>query len=58
MNGAGKTSTFKMLTGDASISSGDAFVQVLFYYTKLNVSKVTLVFLLSILLFSLKRVTV
>lgn len=27
MNGAGKTSTFKMLTGDETISSGEAFVQ-------------------------------
>lgn len=26
VNGAGKTSTFKMLTGDASVSSGNAFV--------------------------------
>lgn len=26
MNGAGKTSTFKMLTGDVKISSGEAFV--------------------------------
>lgn len=27
VNGAGKTSTFKMLTGDESISGGEAFVQ-------------------------------
>ncbi|KAG6447128.1 hypothetical protein O3G_MSEX004759 [Manduca sexta] len=27
VNGAGKTSTFRMLTGDARISAGDAFVQ-------------------------------
>jgi ATP-binding cassette, subfamily A (ABC1), member 3 len=27
VNGAGKTSTFKMLTGDAKISNGEAFVQ-------------------------------
>lgn len=27
MNGAGKTSTFKMLTGDTKISSGEAFVR-------------------------------
>lgn len=27
MNGAGKTSTFKMLTGDVKISSGEAFVR-------------------------------
>ena len=26
VNGAGKTSTFKMLTGDISVSSGEAFV--------------------------------
>ena len=26
VNGAGKTSTFKMLTGDSPITSGDAFV--------------------------------
>ena len=26
MNGAGKTSTFKMLTGDVSVTGGDAFV--------------------------------
>lgn len=27
VNGAGKTSTFKMLTGDVKISSGEAFVR-------------------------------
>lgn len=27
VNGAGKTSTFKMLTGDSSISAGDAFIK-------------------------------
>ena len=27
VNGAGKTSTFKMLTGDEPISYGDAFIQ-------------------------------
>lgn len=27
MNGAGKTSTFKMLTGDTKISSGEAYVR-------------------------------
>ena len=27
VNGAGKTSTFKMLTGDTGISSGDAFLR-------------------------------
>jgi len=26
VNGAGKTSTFKMLTGDISVTSGEAFV--------------------------------
>lgn len=26
VNGAGKTSTFKMLTGDISVSSGEAYV--------------------------------
>lgn len=29
VNGAGKTSTFKMLTGDTGISSGDAFLRSL-----------------------------
>lgn len=26
VNGAGKTSTFKMLTGESSVSKGDAFI--------------------------------
>lgn len=35
-NGAGKTSTFRMLTGDASISSGDAFVHGLSLKTRVQ----------------------
>lgn len=34
MNGAGKSSTFKMLTGDIPISSGDVFVNGLSIRTK------------------------
>uniref|UniRef100_A0A336L4T4 CSON004232 protein n=1 Tax=Culicoides sonorensis TaxID=179676 RepID=A0A336L4T4_CULSO len=36
INGAGKTSTFKMLTGDHRISSGDAFVDGLSVKKELN----------------------
>lgn len=36
VNGAGKTSTFRMLTGDAKISDGDAFVQELSLKTKME----------------------
>lgn len=38
VNGAGKTSTFKMLMGDESISSGDAYVGG--HSVKTNVIKV------------------
>ncbi|XP_014676332.1 PREDICTED: LOW QUALITY PROTEIN: ATP-binding cassette sub-family A member 3-like [Priapulus caudatus] len=38
MNGAGKTSTFKMVTGDESISSGDAYVAR--YSIKTNIKNV------------------
>ncbi|KAM3964391.1 LOW QUALITY PROTEIN: phospholipid-transporting ATPase ABCA3 [Aphomia sociella] len=36
INGAGKTSTFRMLTGDAVISSGDAFVHGLSVKTQIR----------------------
>lgn len=36
VNGAGKTSTFKMLTGDESISSGEAWVDGLSVKTDMN----------------------
>lgn len=36
VNGAGKTSTFKMLTGDESISQGDAFVQGISLSTRMD----------------------
>lgn len=36
VNGAGKTSTFKMLTGDEIISSGNAYVQGLSMKNKMN----------------------
>uniref|UniRef100_A0A336MK43 CSON001010 protein n=1 Tax=Culicoides sonorensis TaxID=179676 RepID=A0A336MK43_CULSO len=36
VNGAGKTSTFKMLTGDEAISKGDAFVQGLSLTSKMD----------------------
>lgn len=36
VNGAGKTSTFKMLTGDASISMGEAWVEGISVKTNMN----------------------
>lgn len=36
VNGAGKTSTFKMLTGDGSISSGEAWVDGISVKTDMN----------------------
>ena len=36
VNGAGKTSTFKMLTGDVRISGGDAFVRGISLKNKMN----------------------
>ena len=36
INGAGKTSTFKMITGDTPISSGDVFVNGLSLKTELS----------------------
>lgn len=36
MNGAGKTSTFKMLTGDETISSGEAWVDGISVKTDMN----------------------
>jgi ATP-binding cassette, subfamily A (ABC1), member 3 len=36
VNGAGKTSTFKMLTGDETISSGEAWVEGISIKTKMN----------------------
>lgn len=36
VNGAGKTSTFRMLTGDASISAGEAWVEGISIKTKMN----------------------
>ncbi|XP_063704504.1 phospholipid-transporting ATPase ABCA3-like [Culicoides brevitarsis] len=36
VNGAGKTSTFKMLTGDENISQGDAFVQGISLNTRMD----------------------
>ena len=38
VNGAGKTSTFKMLTGEEKISSGDAILSNL-RYSKLGISE-------------------
>ncbi|XP_065074349.1 phospholipid-transporting ATPase ABCA3-like [Ochlerotatus camptorhynchus] len=36
VNGAGKTSTFKMLTGDEKISSGDAWIRGISMRTRMN----------------------
>ncbi|XP_062556230.1 phospholipid-transporting ATPase ABCA3-like [Armigeres subalbatus] len=36
VNGAGKTSTFKMLTGDANLSSGDAWVRGISMRSRMN----------------------
>ena len=40
MNGAGKTSTFKMLTGEIQMSSGDAYLDG--FSVKSNITKVGL----------------
>lgn len=36
VNGAGKTSSFKMLTGDEDITAGDAWVQGISLKTSMN----------------------
>ena len=40
INGAGKTSTFKMLTGDNTITAGEAFMEG--YNVKIDMEKVSL----------------
>ena len=42
VNGAGKTSTFKMLTGEIQMSSGDAYLDG--FSVKSNITKVGLKF--------------